>query len=191
MRYNVDAPIKLNGIFCNEAYGQAMIACEAGNDYSVELKKNTLTINDATSSLTTIEDNLSNFAAPIYVFCECNNKQNTTLEARRHQPMRLYSMEIVEIDPETSAETAKRNFIPCLNDHGKFGLWDSVEGVFYGNRASGADFVGGNTYTAKADEKLELPSVSLSSDLRGESAATSEIEVDSVSAGSVVLVPTR
>ena len=190
LRYNADSPIKLNGIFCNASYGQAMIACEAGNDYSVELKKDALTINGTTASITPQDDNLSDFTTPIYVFCECNNKQNTTLEARRHQPMRLYSMAIVEIDPTTSAETAKRNFIPCQNDQGKFGLWDTVEGEFYGNQASGADFVGGNTYTAKANEKLEVESVSLASALRGESAATSEIEVGSVSAGSTVIAYT-
>jgi len=187
LRYNNDAATKLNGLFCNATYGQAQIACQAGTYYEVELKGDGLTVNGTTAAITTQPDKFSDFVAPIYVFCECN-RSGSNLAARRHQALRLYSMEIVEIDPTTSNETVERNFIPCLNDLGKFGLWDSVEGVFYGNQASGADFTGAIAYTAQAGETLEIPSVSAPVELHGEDAATSGFEIGSVASGSVVYV---
>ncbi len=38
------------------------------------------------------------------------------------------------------ARTVIRNFVPCKDSNGKCGLWDKVEGVFYGNEGTGADF---------------------------------------------------
>ncbi len=133
----------LNGVFLNSSWGDATVACPAGEDYIVELKSGQVTIGSTVKSITSLDENLANYTAPIYIFCECNRKNDLTFEARRHQAYRLYSMTIVEIDPDTESETVKRNFIPCRTDGGANGLWDAVEGVFYGNQASGADFLGG------------------------------------------------
>ena len=126
----------LNGLFCNSSYAEAQIACPANGDYDVELKSGGITIGNTTATITTQPGNLANFSHSVYVFCE-----NNVGTARRHQPIRLYSMTIVESDGST--ETLKRNFLPCIDTNGKYGLWDTVEGAFHGNQASGADFTGG------------------------------------------------
>ena len=46
---------------------------------------------------------------------------------------RLYSFKIYE------GETLMRNFVPCIESAtGKAGLYDTVEGKFYGNAGNGA-----------------------------------------------------
>ena len=179
----------LNGVFLNSSWGDATVACPAGEDYIVELKSGQVTIGSTVTSITSLDENLANYTAPIYIFCECNRKNDSTFEARRHQAYRLYSMTIVEIDPDTGSETVKRNFIPCRTDGGANGLWDAVEGVFYGNQASGADFTGGIIYKAAANEKLTVQDASGTIELRGADAATSEVEVESAAAGAFVYVP--
>ena len=50
--------------------------------------------------------------------------------------MRLYSFKISE------GEKCVRDFMPCRQANGKVGLWDRVEGKFYGNAAGYGEFVG-------------------------------------------------
>ena len=173
-----------NGIFCNSNYAEAGIPSTANMEYEVELKSGSLTVTGSAATTKTITTGESPVDAPIYIFCQ--NKYasaSNTSSPDRHQPMRLYSMTISEGD------TQKRNFIPCINDSGAYGLWDTVEGVFYGNKASGADFTGGVIYKAAANEKLTVQNASGTIELRGADAATSEVEVQALAAGSLVYVP--
>ena len=173
-----------NGIFCNSNYAEAGIPSTANMEYEVELKSGSLTVTGSAATTKTITTGESPVDAPIYIFCQ--NKYasaSNTSSPDRHQPMRLYSMTISEGD------TQKRNFIPCINDSGAYGLWDTVEGVFYGNKASGADFTGGVIYKAAANEKLTVQNASGTIELRGADAETSEVEVQTLAAGSLVYVP--
>lgn len=172
-----------NGIFCNSNYTEAGIPSMANLEYDVELKSGSLTVTDSAATTKTITTVNSPAAAPIYIFCQ--NKYasaSDTSSPDRHQPMRLYSMSISE------GNVPKRDFIPCIDDSGAYGLWDTVEGSFYGNQASGADFAGGIIYNAAANEKLTVPNASGTIELRGADAATSEVEVKALAAGSLVYV---
>lgn len=174
----------LNGIFCNNAYNETTIAGTVNAEYDIELKSGSVTVagpGAATKTITTVNNPAD---APIYIFCENKyTSSNSKSSPDRYQPMRLYSMTISE------GETLKRDFIPCIDDNGAYGLWDSVEGVFYGNQGSGADFTGGVIYNAAANEKLTIPNASGTMELRGADAATSEFEVESLASGSLVYVP--
>ena len=173
-----------NGIFCNSNYAEAGIPSTANMEYEVELKSGSLTVSGSAATTKTITTGESPVDAPIYIFCQ--NKYasaSNTSSPDRHQPMRLYSMTISEGD------TQKRNFIPCINDLGAYGLWDTVEGVFYGNNGNKGDFTGGVIYKAAANEKLTVQNASGTIELRGADAATSEVEVQALAAGSLVYVP--
>lgn len=170
-----------NGIFCNSNYTEAGIPSTENMEYEVELKSGALTVTGSTAATKTITTVNNPVDAPMYIFCRNNYRSaSNTSSPDRHQPMRLYSMTISEGD------TQKRNFIPCINDSGAYGLWDAVEGVFYGNKASGADFTGGVIYKAAANEKLTVQNASGTIELRGADAATSEVEVQALAAGSLV-----
>lgn len=170
-----------NGIFCNSNYTEAGIPSTENMEYEVELKSGALTVTGSTAATKTITTVNNPVDAPMYIFCRNNYlSASNTSSPDRHQPMRLYSMTISEGD------TQKRNFIPCINDSGEYGLWDTVEGSFYGNKASGADFTGGVIYKAAANEKLTVQNASGTIELRGADAATSEVEVQALAAGSLV-----
>lgn len=172
-----------NGIFCNSNYTEAGIPSTANMEYEVELKSGSLTVTGSAATPKTITTVNSPAAAPIYIFCQNNYASSSgTSSANRHQPMRLYSMTISEGDAQ------KRNFIPCINDSGAYGLWDAVEGVFYVNKGNKGDFTGGVIYRAGANEKLTVPNASGTIELRGADAATSEVEVQALAAGSLVYV---
>ena len=173
-----------NGIFCNSNYAEAGIPSTANMEYEVELKSGSMTVTGSTATRKTITTGESPVDAPMYIFCRNNYlSASNTSSADRPQPMRLYSMTISEGD------ALKRSFIPCVDDNGAYGLWDSVEGVFYGNQGSGADFTGGVIYNAAANEKLTIPSASGMVELRGADATTSEFEIESAAAGAFVYVP--
>ncbi len=130
---------KLNGIFCN-GYDQTQIAIASGNDYDVVLTSSSLTVGDVSADITCNTANAAKIRSDnkysIYVFGE-----NNIGGFRRNQAMRLYSLDISEADGTT--ETPVRSFLPCIDPDGKCGLWDSVEGKFYGNKGSANDFTGG------------------------------------------------
>lgn len=172
-----------NGIFCNESYGEAAVASTANEEYDVELKSGAVSVFGTATTVKTITTVNSPAAAPIYIFCQNNYASSSgTSSANRHQPMRLYSMTISE------ENVPKRYFIPCIDDSGAYGLWDTVGGTFYGNKASGADFTGGVIYEAAASEKLTVQDASGTIELRGADAATSEVEVQALASGSLVYV---
>jgi hypothetical protein len=51
--------------------------------------------------------------------------------------MQLYSFSI------TDGDTIVRDYIPCQTAEGEVGLWDKVDGIFYGNAGTG-EFIPGN-----------------------------------------------
>ena len=176
-----------NFIFCNSTYGEASIPSKANGEYDFELKYGSAVVTGTETTTRTITSVDVPANAPIYIFCENNYNSTSGASAPyRYQPMRLYSFKIYE--GEGGVDVLKRDFIPCIDTNGAYGLWDAVEGTFHGNKASGADFAGGVIYAAEANEKKTVPSASGMMELRGGDAATSEIEVGSVAAGSLVYV---
>ena len=176
-----------NFIFCNSTYGEASIPSKANGEYDFELKYGSAVVTGTETTTRTITSVDVPANAPIYIFCENNYNSTSGASAPyRYQPMRLYSFKIYE--GEGGVDVLKRDFIPCIDTNGAYGLWDAVEGTFHGNQASGADFAGGVIYAAEANEKKTVPSASGMMELRGGDAATSEIEVGSVAAGSLVYV---
>lgn len=63
----------------------------------------------------------------MYLFC-CND----TNKAERYTPMELYSCKIY------NNGTIVRDFVPCKSGSGELGLYDCVEGKFYGNAGTGS-----------------------------------------------------
>ena len=126
----------LQGMFGTSDYNTGYISCPVDQDYDVELKSESVRIGSETKSITTNTENIDKFTRSIYIFCG-----NNVGSAWRHQPIRLYSMRIYESDGE--GESLVRDFLPCIDTNGKYGLWDTVGGEFYGNKASNGDFTGG------------------------------------------------
>ena len=113
----------LNGWFCNASYDEAQVADLQGQDVSVVLAANTMTLNGVAKTISTSG---TPYAAPLYLFCGNNGGA-----AWRHQAMRLYSMKISE------GGVLVRDFVPCRDNDGVLGLWDRVEGKFYVNKGTG------------------------------------------------------
>ncbi|MCQ2393621.1 MAG: hypothetical protein MJ249_04965 [Kiritimatiellae bacterium] len=116
--------LNLNGFFCNAIYDEAQIGVSANTDVQVVLEKNKMTVNGTEGTITT---SASPYAGNIYLFCG-----NNVGTAWRHQTMRLYSFKMSENGVPV------RDFVPCRNLNGEAGLWDKVEGKFYGNCGPGA-----------------------------------------------------
>ena len=191
LRYLDGGGMKFDAIFCNTSLRVATFGIIPNSEYDVELKSGSLKVAgaaEATLSIPTVNEPVD---APLYIFTGNNYKSSdgTSSGSWRPQPMRLYGMTIAEVDPDTEIETQKRDFIPCINADGAYGLWDAVEGVFYGNKGNKGDFTGGVIYNAAANEKLTIPNASGTMELRGSDAETSEFEVESLASGSLVIVP--
>ena len=62
---------------------------------------------------------------------------------------RLYSMKIIE------SGTLVRDFVPCVTDAGEVGLYDDLNGVFYGNAGTGVFAAGDRYYDEDEITKLE------------------------------------
>ena len=134
----------LNGTFCNANNDDSKIDFVPGIDYDVELKSGSFTLTDAAGStvrtFTSSDSNANDIQNSIYIFCEhLVNRDSNDDRPQRYQNMRLYSMTISESDG--TSETLKRDFRPCMNADRNVGLWDAVEGKFYGNlQPDGDDF---------------------------------------------------
>ena len=126
----------LQGMFGTSNHDTGYISCPVDQDYDVELKSESVRIGSETKSITTNTENIDKFTRSIYIFCG-----NNVGSAWRHQPIRLYSMRIYESDGE--GESLVRDFLPCIDTNGQYGLWDTEGGKFYGNKASNGDFTGG------------------------------------------------
>lgn len=169
---------RLNGLFCNanNNHGEAQIDCSVGQDYVAELKAGGLTIGGTPAKITTVSGNLDNYSTPIYLFAECDAGS-----VRRHQKTRMYGVTIAK------GETLMRDFRPCKNEAGQFGLWDVVEGKFYGNQGDKGDFTaGGLTYTKAAGAMVVSEGGRLTADdAKGVTSLTQEETVESLEAGVV------
>ena len=90
----------------------------------------TYTLDDYTSTFSGYATFAKTYNA--YVFAVNNNNA-----ADQHAPIRLYSLKIWDDG------TLARDFVPCTDENGKPGLYDTVGGQMYYNMASGADFLFG------------------------------------------------
>lgn len=81
---------------------------------------------------------------PLYIFAV-----NTVSAANYYSSARVYWFKIF------NNGTLVRDFIPCKNESGAVGLWDDVEGKFYGNSGTGT-FTAGNLVLREGEyEELE------------------------------------
>ena len=107
-------------------------ALEIGKIYDVEFGKSGGRINNETFTLD------AGYTAQISrdVFLFCTNSDNT---AKQFAFVRFYNFTI-----KNNGGTLVRNFIPCYrkSDH-KPGMYDTINGVFYVNQGTGADFTVG------------------------------------------------
>jgi hypothetical protein len=96
-------------------------------DYSVrhifEINKNVATVDSTTKTYTTGTFQL---AYPLYL---CADNNAGTADAK--SPLKIYSCQIYDNG------TLVRDFVPCISDANGVGLYDMVDGKFYGNAGSG------------------------------------------------------
>ncbi len=116
----------INGWFGNATYTEAQIANMAEKDVQATLRAGSVTANGVTATIST---SVAPYTGNIFLFCGnmCGNPW-------RHQAMKLYSYKQIE------GLNAVRDFVPCRNPSGEAGLWDKVEGKFYGNLGTGSFF---------------------------------------------------
>ena len=128
---------RLNGWFGNPNFQtEGVINMTQNQDVTVTLERGSFTLNGTTSTLTS--QNVPD-ANPLYLFAGyCLHPQGSaaeTFDAANHvyrpQAMRLYSFKVSE------EGVMKRDFVPCCSATGEVGLWDRVEGRFYGNQGTG------------------------------------------------------
>ncbi len=128
---------RLNAWFGSGDYTkEGSIDVAQNTDVTVTLERGLFTLNGKTATLTaqSVPD-----ANPLYLFAGyCLHTQGgaaETIDTANHvyrpQAMRLYSFKVSE------AGVMKRDFVPCCNATGEAGLWDRVEGRFYGNQGTG------------------------------------------------------
>lgn len=113
-------------------------------DYSkrrtVEINKNTAIVDGVSKTYATITYQM---AYSLYLGAD-----NDAGIARAITPMRFHSCQIYDNGVLT------RNFIPCKNSSGEVGLYDLVNGVFYGNAGTGA-FIAGPEFSYNEVEYIE------------------------------------
>ena len=133
VRYFNDSDV-LNAWFGNADYRkEGQIAAGQETDVTLTLEWGAFTLNGKKTTFTTKQAPCAN---PLYLFAAyCAKPQGGPFIAAhrvyRPQAMRLYSFTIGE------AGVLKRDFVPCANPKGVLGLWDRVEGKFYGNSGTG------------------------------------------------------
>lgn len=107
----------------NTTYSQAFTV-----DYTlrrtVEINKNTATVDGVTKSYTA-----GTFQSSLPLFLCADNEYGAV---KSHTAMRLYSCQIYD------SGTLVRDFVPCKNASGAFGLYDRVGDQFYGNAGTGS-----------------------------------------------------
>lgn len=103
----------------------------------IDMNKNVLTVADvsATNSKATADA-----LYPAYLFAV-----NAAGTASYISSLKMYACQIYDND------TLVRDYIPCKNNEGEFGLYDLVEGKFYGNAGTGV-FIAGSTWQGASIE---------------------------------------
>ena len=136
--------------------GVEILPLKMATGVMAELKAGSITLNGTTVQLTTRG---TPCGVPIFIFCHNDGGG----WSRRFQAMKLYSFRIFE------GEELKRHFVPCVETAtGEAGLYETVEGRFYGNAGGDAfgfgveaqyyDPIGDETRTADAIEVTESTS---------------------------------
>lgn len=98
--------------------------------FTVDKNKNQTFLNGTLAAT----NNSGNFSTAYNVFLLASNTSGTPSIAK--SGARLYSAKIYDNG------TLVRDFIPCQTTSGEIGLWDDVNGVFYGNAGTGVFIAG-------------------------------------------------
>ena len=98
--------------------------------FTVDKNKNQTFLNGTLAAT----NNSGNFSSAYNVFLLASNTSGTPSIAK--SGARLYSAKIYDNG------TLVRDFIPCQTTSGEIGLWDDVNGVFYGNAGTGVFIAG-------------------------------------------------
>lgn len=118
-----------NGTIRSDYYGNSISATATiSGTFDIHRTKNVTTVNSYT--LTNAEST-SFSGLPLFLFAA-----NTNGSASLFGSFRLYSCQIYD------NETIVRDFIPCIDPSGEVGLYDTVDGLFYGNEGTGAFIAG-------------------------------------------------
>lgn len=96
---------------------------------TVDQNKNVTTCGSTTVTNTAVSSGVCAYSLWLFTL-------NSTGDPAASGKLKLYSCQIYDNG------TMVRDFLPCANPSGEVGLWDDVNGVFYGNSGTGA-FVAG------------------------------------------------
>lgn len=103
----------------------------------IDANKNVCTFTTISGAQTTATNTNRTFTTPNNILlCACDYN-GTSYPAENAFVGKIYSCQMYDNG------TLIRNFIPCVNTSGEAGMWDSVNGVFYGNAGTGS-FTAGN-----------------------------------------------
>lgn len=122
-------------------WNTSAISFTSGNArWKIDKNKNITTIN---GSVTTHATGTFNCPVPIYLFAVNNNG---SLMATKCAKAKCYSCQIYD------NSNLIRDFVPCIEPAGAVGLYDLVDGKFYGNAGTGS-FTAGPVVTWKEPEE--------------------------------------
>lgn len=121
-------------------YGNASQAVSVDRTarHTVDMDKNVVKMNGTTM----ITFNQMSFQCAYPMFLCCFNNVGAT---ENMTSMRIYSCQVYDNG------AIIRDFIPCQTTSGEIGLWDDVNGVFYGNAGTGTFISGGYTSLKTGD----------------------------------------
>ena len=112
----------------NYGTGHTTIPFTANNEFSLDKNKNNTVFNGVTYS-----DTYESFTCPGALYLFATNNNGSMLH---YGLLCLYSCQIYDNG------TLVRDFVPCKNNGGVGGLYDVLNGVFYGNAGSGEFLLG-------------------------------------------------
>ncbi|MCQ2393432.1 MAG: hypothetical protein MJ249_04015 [Kiritimatiellae bacterium] len=158
--------------FMFHAAGNDLLALQTGVDYTVRTDGTTATMTGGGQTKTAaIANNINAVKRELAVFAMNTGTYGTHI--------RLYSMVLRDASGQLL-----RSFVPCRAPRGEAGLWDLVEGKFYGNRGSGRfadpddtlrlvnaiashgnDYID-TQYTATATTKMTMDAVPVRADIK-------------------------
>lgn len=115
-----------------------------GNRRTIDMNGATITIDGVTKTYTE-----TTFEVPVPLYLFASNENGT---ANYFASGKIYSCRIYDNG------TLVRNFVPCINPSDAAGMYDTVNGVFYGNSGSGV-FVAGEPVGAKVGGQTTVDGV--------------------------------
>ena len=121
------------GDYYRTVYGTSLTNYDTSVSFTdrfiVDKNKNVLTLNGAN----TVTETYQEFSCPVTLYLFAQNNNGTV---QFYSIARLYSCQIYDNG------TLVRDFVPCKNSSGVAGLYDMVEGKFYGNAGTGSFIAG-------------------------------------------------